>query len=177
MTTIRTAILLSLVGLIGSSACATQDAFMNVAHRRNYAITNAEIKQLQFYLSRQILARDVSAGGLTDDPNTVLLVNEGTRGAAVDVGDTWIRVSFEKGGAGVVFATDTTRQDDGYWLATKVEGEEGYRKVRDLREPIVFTQGRRFKIVRGADAFLLVKEGDIDNIIKTRRHIRGRRPQ
>lgn len=177
MTCVRTAILLSLLVLIGSSACASREAFLNVEHRRNYAITDAEIRQLQFFLSREILARDVSAGGLTDDPETVLLVREGTRGAATEVGDNWIRVAFEAGGEGVVFLTDTTRADDGYWLATKVEGEQGYRKVIDLRERVVDARGRRFKIVRGADAFLLVNEGDIKKIIATRRHIKGRRPQ
>jgi hypothetical protein len=51
----------------------------------------------------------------------------------------------------------------------------GGRRLRDGHD----AAGRRLlaRIVRGADAFLLVKEGDIDNIIKTRRHIRGRRPQ
>jgi len=166
--------LCSVTAVLLCSACATKETFLNVAHRQNYEIQVAEFSDLQFYISTEILAKDISSTGGSVDDNVVSLP-EGTPGVAVQVEPSWIRVSFEEGGSGAVFLTDTTLRDDGYWLATKVPGEEGYRRVLDLKQPVLHADGRIFRVVYGAGAYLLVNKDDLEKLISKRRHLKGRK--
>jgi hypothetical protein len=156
------------------TACTAKETFLNVAHRQNYEIQVADFSDLQFYISTEILAKDASSTGGTAADNVVFLP-EGTPGVAVQVEPSWIRVSFEEGGSGAVFLTDTTQRDDGYWLATQVPGEAGYRRVLDLEDPMLHAGGRIFRVVYGAGAYLLVDKDDLEKLVSRRRHLKGRK--
>jgi hypothetical protein len=156
------------------TACTAKETFLHVAHRQNYEIQVAEFSDLQFYISTEILAKDTSPNAGTTAYGVVFLP-EGTPGVAVEVEPSWIRVSFEEAGSGAVFVTDLTQRDDGYWLATQVPGEEGYRRVLDLEEPMLHAGGQTFRVVYGAGAYLLVDKDDLEKLISGRRHLKGRK--
>ena len=147
---------------------------MHVRHRSNYAIETGEIRELQFYISTKVLAKDLSVAAGSETAASVVLVPEKTPGVVTEIGDDWLRVSFEEGGKGVVFLTDSSKKDDGYWLATDDTASRGYRRLMDLQEPILRHMGRELEIIYGVDAFLLVSRSDLDELISRRRHIKGR---
>jgi hypothetical protein len=152
----------------------SKEAFLNVKHRENYAIENAELLELQFFISKEVLVKDVSSADRPLGAESVILVPAETPGRAIEVGENWIRVSFEEGGQGAVFLTNPSQRDDGYWLATEVPGETGYRKLVDSTERILHHQGRRLQVVYGADAYLLVSKEDLKHLVSRRRHLQGR---
>ncbi len=159
--------------LIAASGCiSTDEPFMHLRDRENYAIQVDELKQIRFEISTEVFARDLSRG---DSPDSVIILPEGTSGAVVDAGKNWLRVSFEEDGRGAVFLTDSSQSDDGYWLATEVEGRSGFVKLRDLPEKILRADGQSFRVIRGSKAFLIADKGDLDSVINARRHLRGRR--
>ena len=98
----------------------------------------------------------------------------GTKGAVTEVGPNWLRVSFQEGGPGVLFVSDTGKPEDRYWLATTAEGLPGVYKVKDLPDKVLENQGRRYKVVQGADAYLLLDRKDFDKLVEGRQHIKGR---
>ena len=150
--------------------------FLHVAYRQTYAIEDQEFNKLQFYVAKAILAHeDTGAQGDAGAAGRVIVVPEGTPGIVKEVGDDWLRVSFEEGGPGVFFLTDPTKEEDLYWLATSVEGREGLYAVKDLPQGIILQEGRRFLVMEGADASLLVDGSDMAKLIESRRHVIGRK--
>lgn len=143
---------------------------MHVRDRLNYAIQDDELKELQLHISTEVLARDLSRGG---SPDSVIIVPVGTPGRVLEAGGSWLRVSFSEDGTGVVFVTDQSEGDDGYWLATELEGG-GYGKLRELPEKVLAVGDARYRLVHGAGAFLVVNPDDLEAIISRRRHLEGR---
>jgi hypothetical protein len=160
-----------LVGVLLGACVTPKEPFTHTSHRRNYSIEDQELKEIQFYLSTEVLAKDTSKG---DTAEGVLIVPEEIPGVVTEVGPNWIRVSFEKGGSGVPFLAALDQKDDGYWLATEVEGQQGFHKVQELAEKILLVQGTRYKLVYGANAYLVFNRRDLDKLIERRRHLKGR---
>ena len=48
--------------------------------------------------------------------------------------------------------------------------------MKDLADPIVTVGDRRFRVLRGADASLLIDDDDLSRLIEARAHASGREP-
>ena len=170
----RSAFLLACLAVLVASACATpKEVFLHRAHRENYALTPAELESVQFFIERKVVARAVQGQGAND----VVIVPEGTAGAAVEVGERYLRVSFQSGGAGVAFVALQTRGgESAYWLATSVEGQSGYHALKDLRDKDLVVPAGTFDMVAGANTRLLISSKDLQRLIKSREHLQGRKP-
>ncbi len=70
-------------------------SFLHTRHRENLSIDPQELKNLQFYISTRVLAKDLSTPG----SEGVIIVPDLTRGMATEVGPSWLRVRFSEGGA------------------------------------------------------------------------------
>lgn len=171
----RTAGVLVLLAVFLSTGCATpKQVFMHKWHRQNFAISDEELKTVQFYISTEVLARDL-APGEKGTPQSIVIVLSETPGMITETGPDWVRVSFQRGGSGVFFATVVTGAgDSAYWLATEVEGREGLRRMRDLDEKILRVGGAAYRLEHGVNARLLIDGKDLENLIKQRTHIPGR---
>jgi hypothetical protein len=148
--------------------------FMHQQHREAYAMTQDDLEQLKFFVSTKVIAHDLDTGG----PAGVVLVDAGTPGVAVASGPNWIRVAFQEDGQGVVFlAEPSERRDSQYTLATETEGEKGYQLVRTTKNRILRAGSRRYHIVEGAGAYLVVDQKSLAKVIDSRRHVTGREPE
>jgi hypothetical protein len=158
------------------AACAATPArFYHQSHRQKYAIQDAELTRMQFYVSTRVVAHDLDAEGA----QAVLVVEQGTPGVVVASGPNWIRVRFQAGGEGVVFLATPNGSESSYVLATEAEDGSGYRPVLSEPDRILRVGGRRYRIVAGSGAVLLVNAADLTNLIQTgRSHVQGqRRPE
>jgi hypothetical protein len=169
---------LVVVVAVSLSACSGTPKKMNFLHtsvRETYLMQPEELKELQFYISESVLAQSAEgpAAGATQ-LGDVVVVAPGTKGAVTEVGPNWLRVSFEEGGQGVLFVSDTSKPEDRYWLATTAQGSPDVYKLKDLPDKVLEIQGRRYKVVNGADAYLLLDRKDFDELVADRRHIKGR---
>lgn len=156
------------------NACATppiNPPFYHRAYRERYAITVDELKTLQFYISRKVLAHAID-GSPGVAPEQVVIVDAGTPGLVRDAGPDWMRVAFTAGGEGVLFRTRADWEDSAYLLATATESGQ-IVPVSKLPEPIVTVGGRRYKIIQGADAYLIVSSDNLDKLIESRPHATG----
>jgi hypothetical protein len=158
---------------VAVAACGTKPGrFYHLGHRKAYAIEDAELRGLQFYVSTKVVAHDLNAQGA----QSVILVEEGTPGVAVAAGSNWIRVRFQAGGEGVVFLAPAAGSDSSYFLATEAEDGSGYRLVRNEPDRTLRDGSRRYRIVSGSEAVLLVDAGDLTDLIeKNRTHVQGER--
>ena len=163
--------LLSLIAL-GWGCASSKNAFLHVGHRLDYGIEDYEIRNLQFFVSAEILAHDLTRGASPSE--RVVVLPDETAGIVVDLGENWIRVSFEERGPGAVFLTDPPKREDGYWLATELESGAGYRKLTDLEKPILRQAGGEYRVIVGVDAFLIVEDDAIEELLSQRRHLEGR---
>jgi hypothetical protein len=170
--------LVSIATLVGCSDIHLSGAppeyrFMQRQHRETYGITEADMARLQFSVSNRVVAQDVDTPGAEG----LILVPAGTPGRAIAAGPRWIRVQFQKGGEGVVFlANPATYRDTTYVLATEAaDSGDGYRQVRDIPDHVIQTGGRRYRIVEGWDAELLVDGDTLKKLVETRRTVAGQR--
>jgi hypothetical protein len=163
----------ALAGLLFLSACAERpiNPPFEREYRDRYAITADEMKTLQFYISREVLAHAMdSAPGVA--PEQVIIVASQTPGLVREVGPDWIRVAFREGGEGVLFRLRNNRPGAVYGLATQTpDGKVAL--VTELPEPVVTQGGRRYKIIYGADAYLIVDAEDLGHLIDRRPHAGG----
>ena len=161
----------ALTFLIVGCASNPPPRFMHQQHREAYQMTEADLEQLQFYVSTKVIAHDLDSPG----PLGVVLVDAGTPGLAVSSGPRWLRVSFTEDGSGVVFlAEPSTRSDSQYTLATETPGG-GYQLVRTTKDRILRIGNRRFAIIEGSNAYLTVDPETLKNVIGERRQIEGNR--
>ncbi len=144
--------------------------FYNVSYRERYAITDTELRDLQFYVSEDVLVQAQAPG---QSATQVFILKQGTPGMVVDAGPDWIRVVFQKGGTGARFVTDPRKAEDLYWLATETNDRPGLSKLGDLDTKVLVHDRERFAVLEGADAFLLVDRDDLDKLIKSRPHLSG----
>ncbi len=163
-----------LAGLVFAGCSTPKEAFLQFQHRENYALQDEEIASLQFYISREVLARNVADKAST---SSVVVVPLETPGAATDVGPDWIRVSFQEDGAGVYFlAVKTMGGDSVYWLATEVEGKPGLHALKDVEKKVIRVPEGEFELIYGDKARLLVNTDDLQKLIEKRTHVQGRSP-
>lgn len=152
--------------LLGACAAGPIDPPFYREYRERYAITAEELKTLQFYISREVLAHAMDgSSGVT--PEQVVIVAARTPGLVRDAGPDWVRVAFREGGEGVLFRTRNARADAVYGLATTT-GDGRIALVSELPEPVLSQGGRRYKIINGADAYLIVGTEDLSRLIESR---------
>jgi hypothetical protein len=146
--------------------------FMQRQHRETYGIEEADMARLQFFVSSRIIAQDLDTPG----SEGLVLVPAGTPGRVIAAGPRWIRVQFQEGGPGVVFlANPTTYSDTSYFLATEADGADGYRQVKDVPDHVLRHGGRRYRIVEGWNAELIVDGDKLKKLVESRRHVEGQR--
>jgi hypothetical protein len=170
----RLLVVVLLLVVVGCSRPANR-GFLQKSHRELFLIEPAELRRLQFYVSNDIVVQNQAAGGASTED--VIIMRAGTPGAVMAVGDNWLRVSFQEGGRGVPFVTDLTRKEDRYWFATEVDGRVGYHKMFTLPEQVLVLDGERYRVMEGADSFLLVDGPQIEKLIEGRRHLTGRKAE
>ncbi len=154
-------------------APATQ-YFHEREHRATYGLRVEELKTVQFYASEEILAHEIGPSGLLEGPDHVYIVAYGTRGVVIDGGPYWLRVSFGSGPGALFLANPEAQPDSIYLLATEPDAGARPVRVKDLSDPIVTVGGRRFRVLRGANASLLIDDGDLSTLIEARGHAPGR---
>jgi hypothetical protein len=145
-------------------------AFQNNSHRQVYSLNEEDLKKLQFYISRDVVAQYQDTTGTKS-----LLVPRLTPGVVTGAGPNWLKVSFKEGGVDVPFVTDPNQYDGRYWIATEVEGSKDFKKVAELSEKSILYKGTRYKLVSGADAILLVDPEGWKKLVETRKVTEGRR--
>lgn len=154
-----------------SGACATpSEPFYHQLYRERYAITDAELQTLQFYISTEVLAHAMGPGALT--PGGVAIVPADTPGLVREVGPDWLRVAFRPEGEGVLFAIRHGPGDSSYMLATRTETGEIVR-VSELPRPVLRQGEQSYQIVEGAQAYLLVNDKQLQELIERRPHATG----
>lgn len=170
--------LVALLALGTVTGCAGQrpPVFLHTTHRENYALQLEELRRVQFFVSEEVLAHELGEAGTLAGPDHVLLLERGTRGVATDAGPGWLRVSFDRGPGVLFLARAGAKPDSDYALATEGEPGEPVRRLQDLQARILRLGGRRFRIVHGASARLLVDADDLVELIDIRTRARGRKP-
>jgi hypothetical protein len=157
--------------------CAPSTQFFHDReHRATFELQLEELRTVQFYASEEILAHEVGASGVLEGPDHVLIVARGTRGAVTDAGPHWLRVSFGSGQGALFLANPDAQPDSIYLLATEAEAGGRPVRVKDLAEPIVRVGERRFRVIRGSAASLLIDDDDLSRLIEARAHAPGREP-
>ncbi len=169
-------LILPLVTLAFSACTPTtqMQVFWHDGFRKAYAIKDQELRNLQFYISSDVLAKKLTPGGVSD-AESVYIVQAATPGIVTEAAPNWIRVSFHEGGRGVPFVAIVDQGgDSSYWLATEIEGEQGFWVVKDLPEKIIRVQGAAYQLMRGDSAKLLVGSRGLEKLVQGRTHIQGR---
>jgi hypothetical protein len=158
----------ALLGILLLSACGISsiDPPFYREYRERYALTADELETLQFYISRQVLAHALD-GSPGVAPDQVVLLAAHTPGLVRDAGPDWLRVAFTKGGEGVLFRSRNDRADALYELATTTE-DGRIVLVSELPERVLSQGERRYKIIEGADAYLIVSRKDLGHLIESR---------
>ena len=155
--------------LVGCSSTPTTIGFQHNYHRQVYSFEEQELKKLQFYISTDVLAQYQDTTGTKS-----VLVEKLTPGVVTSAGPDWLKVSFREGGADVPFITDLSRNNERYWLATAIKGEEDFKKIKELPERVFLHKGTRYKLAYGANAFLLVDWEGWKKLVETRKATGGR---
>jgi hypothetical protein len=166
----RAGLLIALVLLVAGCSSRRPIAFQNDTHRKNYSLTLQDLQKLQFFISRDVVAQYQDASGTKS-----LLLSRMTPGVVTSAGPNWLKVSFRDGGVDVPFVTDLNQYDGRYWLATEVEGQQGFKRIGDLADKIFLYQGVKYTVVQGGDALLLFDWDRWNSLVRTRKVTEGRR--
>ena len=156
--------------LVGCASVPKTITFQRNYHRQDYSFNEEDLKQLQFYISTNIVARYKDATGTKS-----LLVPGMTPVVVTGAGPNWLKVSLREGGVDVPFITDPNHYNALYRLATEVEGSKELKKITELPEKVFLNKGTRYQLVSGSDAFLLVDWEGWERLAKTRKVTEGRR--
>jgi len=163
------------IALAALTACAaSSQPFLDRTHRSNFALQPAELKGVQFYVSDDILAHELGPSGTLEGPDHVFVIERGTPGAVTDAGPHWLRVSFGPAD-GVLFVADPDAKPDSvYLLASDADAGQTPRRVKDMDDKVVRVGARRFRVIYGASARLLIDDRDLSRLIEARPHLQGR---
>ena len=164
---LRAALLCLLVGCASNPKTIT---FQHHYHRQDLSFNEEDLKQLQFYISTDIVARYKDATGTKS-----LLVPGLTPVVVTGAGPNWLKVNFREGGVEVPFVTDPHHYNALYWIATEVEGSKEFKKISELPEKVFLHKGTRYQLVSGSGAFLLVDWEGWESLAKSRKVTEGRR--
>jgi hypothetical protein len=152
--------------LVGCASPPKIVGFQHNYHRQVYSLSEEDLKKLQFYISKDVVAHYQDATGTKS-----LLVPRLTPGVVTGVGPNWLKVSFREGGADVPFILSNAM----YWIATEVEGSKDFKRIAELPEKVLLHKGTRYTLVSGTDAYLLVDWEGWAEIVETRKATEGRR--
>jgi hypothetical protein len=166
----RELLIVALLFLLAACASAPRIPFQNNSHRRTYSLELQDLKDLQFFVSSDVVAQYQDAAGTKS-----LLLAALTPGIATGAGPNWIKVSFREGGIDLPFVTDPEQYDGRYWIATETERDGQFKKIADLPDKSVLYKGTRYKVVSGADAILLFDWEGWKKVVETRKVTEGRR--
>ena len=156
--------------LVGCASGPKTITFQHNYHRQDYSFNEEDLKQLQFYISTDIVARYKDATGTKS-----LLVPGLTPVVVTGAGPNWLKVSLRQGGVDGPFITDPNHYNALYRLATEVEGSTEFKRVSELPEKVFLNKGTRYQLVSGSDAVLLVDWEGWERLAKTRKVTEGRR--
>ncbi len=155
---------------VGCASGSKTITFQHNYHRQDYSFNEEDLKQLQFYISTDIVARYKDATGTKS-----LLVPGMTPVVVTGAGPNWLKVNSREGGVDVPFVTDPNHYNALYRIATEVEGSREFKKISELHEKVFLNKGTRYQLVSGSDAFLLVDWEGWERLAKTRKVTEGRR--
>lgn len=164
---LRAALLCLLVGCASNPKTIT---FQHHYHRQDLSFNEEDLKQLQFYISTDIVARYKDATGTKS-----VLVTGMTPVVVTGAGPNWVKVNSREGGVDVPFVTDPNHYNGFYWIATEVEGSKEFKKISELPEKVFLNKGIRYQLISGSDAFLLVDWEGWESLAKSRKVTEGRR--
>lgn len=164
---LRPALLCLLVGCASNPKTIT---FQHHYHRQDLSFNEEDLKQLQFYISTDIVARYKDATGTKS-----VLVTGMTPVVVTGAGPNWVKVNSREGGVDVPFVTDPNHYNGFYWIATEVEGSKEFKKISELPEKVFLHKGTRYQLVSGSGAFLLVDWEGWESLAKSRKVTEGRR--
>ena len=164
---LRAALLCLLVGCASNPKTIT---FQHHYHRQDLSFNEEDLKQLQFYISTDIVARYKDATGTKS-----VLVTGMTPVVVTGAGPNWVKVNSREGGVDVPFVTDPNHYNGFYWIATEVEGSKEFKKISELPEKVFLHKGTRYQLVSGSGAFLLVDWEGWESLAKSRKVTEGRR--
>ena len=137
--------------LVGCASNPKIITFQHNYHRQDYSFNEEDLKQLQFYISTDIVARYKDVAGTKS-----LLVPGLTPVVKTGAGPNWLKVSLREGGIDVSFITDPNHYNALHRLATEGEGSREFKKISELPEKVFLNKGIRYQLVSGSDAFLLM---------------------
>ncbi len=163
-------LLVILFSLLVGCATKPSQAWFLQRYRENYTLNKQELQNMQFFISTNVLAQYEDTAGKKS-----VLVTKGTPGVVTDVGPNWLKVSFRQGGIDIPFVTAQEMKGGRYWIATEVEGKEGFKEIRKLPEKVFLHEGTRYRLSNGMDAYLLVDREGLDKVVQTRKATKGRR--
>ena len=156
--------------LVGCASNPKTITFQHHYHRQDLSFNEEDLKQLQFYISTDIVARYKDATGTKS-----VLVTGMTPVVVTGAGPNWVKVNSREGGVDVPFVTDPNHYNGFYWIATEVEGSKEFKKISELPEKVFLHKGTRYQLVSGSGAFLLVDWEGWEKVAETRKVTEGRR--
>jgi hypothetical protein len=156
-------------------ACApSSQFFLDRQHRADYALQTDELEQAQFYVAEEIVAHELGPSGTLEGPEHIVVIALGTPGVVTEAGPHWLRVSFGSG-RGVFFVADPEAKPDSiYLLGTEPEDGRLPVRVQNLDDKVVRLGERRYRVIHGADARLLIDNGDLERMLHSRPQAPGR---
>ena len=161
---------LSLLVLL-SCASSSKEMFLHRTYRVNLSLEDEELKQLQFYISTNVLVQYDGPSGQQS-----IFLPDNTPGVVTAVGPDWLKVSFREGGADVPFVVDPRGQYDVYYVATELPGQAGFHMIKDLPQKVFYYNSTPYQVIYGDKARLLVDGKDLQRLLEKRIPTKGRRP-
>jgi hypothetical protein len=153
-----------------SCASSYKEMFLNRTHRLNLSLADEELKNLQFYISTNVLLQYNGPSGKQS-----IFLQEETPGVVTAVGPDWLKVSFREGGADVPFVVDSQSQYDLYYVATELPDQAGFHMIKDLPQKVFYYNGTPYQVIYGDKARLLVDGTGLQKLLKKRIPSKGRR--
>jgi hypothetical protein len=175
----RSWLLLALVWSIAIlGACASPpEALLHRAHREYFALQPAELERARYFVSDRIVAHELVDGVEGAKPSQVLVLETETPGIVTDVGPDWLRVSFGEGPGVLFVARPDEASDSWYQIASEPEPGGQPLRVRDGPDSIVQVGDRRYKVIFGSEARLMIEADALRELIESRPRAPGRNPE
>jgi hypothetical protein len=159
-------------------ACAAApEALLHRAHREYFALQPAELEHARYFVSERIVAHELVEGSDAATPSRVLVLETDTPGAVTEVGPDWLRVSFDRGPGVLFLARPEGTSDSWYQLASDPQPGMQPRRVSEIADSIAKVGERRYKVIYGAEARLLIDAEALQQMLEARPRARGREPQ
>jgi len=165
----RFLLLLLLLAVTPISCAGRKQAFMHLLHREDYALRENEVLGLRYYISLDVVA----LAGPSGDEGAVVIPMD-TPGTATEIGSNWIRINFGEDVSVPFVAVGKEKSEAVYWLASEIAGGEGLRRAKDSSDRVVRVGGVDYQLIRGAEAYLLIRSKDLEKLIE-KRSVSGRR--